>query len=83
MATRGEYDVGIMVSAGTETKPALEYVAELTASRRRPRAEVAAWSISGQHCRRLAINGRNLYCHWIDEDVYEKVRDKTDYARSI
>lgn len=83
MATRGEYDVGIMVSADTDLKPALEYVAELTASRGRPRAEVAAWSISGQHCRRLAISGRNLYCHWIGEDVYKKVQDKTDYTRSI
>ncbi|MFD8896347.1 NYN domain-containing protein [Streptomyces ardesiacus] len=82
MATRGEYDVGIMMSADTDLKPALEYVAELMASRGRPRAEVAAWSIQGQHCRRLAISGRNLYCHWIGEDVYKKVQDKTDYTRS-
>ncbi|MBH5336992.1 hypothetical protein IHE55_20385 [Streptomyces pactum] len=66
----------------TDLKPALEYVAELAASRGRPRAEVAAWPMSGQHCRRLALNGRSLYCHWIDEGVYKKVQDKTDYTRS-
>ncbi|MGW2261313.1 hypothetical protein ACWCXE_26435 [Streptomyces sp. NPDC001780] len=71
-----------MVSADTDPKPALEYAAELTASQGRPQAEVAAWSISGRHCRRLAINGRNLYCHWIDEDVYKKVQDKTDHTRN-
>ncbi|MFD5566515.1 NYN domain-containing protein [Streptomyces cadmiisoli] len=81
MATRGEYDVGIMVSADTDLKPALEYVAELTTSRGRPRAEVAAWSVDGQHCRRLSISRRNLYCHWIGEDVYKKVQDKTDYTQ--
>lgn len=80
MATRGEYDVGIMVSADTDLKPALEYVAELTTSRGRPRAEVAAWSVDGQHCRRLSISRRNLYCHWIGEDVYKTVQDKTDYT---
>ncbi|MER6554600.1 NYN domain-containing protein [Streptomyces sp. NPDC001725] len=82
MATRGEFDVGIMVSADTDLKPALEYVAELTASRGRPRAEVAAWSVDGQHCRRLAIKGRNLYCHWVGEDIYKTVRDDTDYTTS-
>ncbi|MEU2799443.1 NYN domain-containing protein [Streptomyces sp. NPDC007117] len=80
MATRREYDVGIMVSADTDLKPALEYVAELTAARGKPRAEVAAWSVANQHCRRLAIKGRNLYCHWIGEDVYKRVQDKTDYT---
>lgn len=82
MATRGEFDVGIMVSTDTDLKPALEYVAELTAARGKPRAEVAAWSTAGQHCRRLSISGRNLYCHWIGEDVYKRVRDQTDYTIS-
>lgn len=81
MATRGEYDVGIMVSTDTDLKPALEYVSELTASRGKPRAEVAAWSVDGEHCRRLSIKGpRPVYCHWISEDTYKRVRDATDYT---
>ncbi|MFJ3878032.1 NYN domain-containing protein [Streptomyces sp. NPDC090077] len=80
MATRGEYDIGIMVSTDTDLKPALEYVTELTAAGG-PRAEVAAWSTAGQHCRRLSIKGpRQLYCHWIGEDTYKRVRDTTDYT---
>ncbi|MFB7707940.1 NYN domain-containing protein [Streptomyces sp. NPDC056105] len=83
MAMKGEFDVGIMVSTDTDLKPALEYVYDLTGGRNSPRAEVAAWSVNGQHCRRLALSGaRRVYCHWIGEDTYKAVQDKTDYTIS-
>ncbi|MGH3502633.1 MAG: NYN domain-containing protein [Nocardioidaceae bacterium] len=77
MGERGEYDAGILFSTDT----ALELVADLTRRRGRPRAEVAAWSGPGQRNRRLSIKTRNLYCHWIGEDIYRAVADRTDYSR--
>ena len=79
MAIRGEYDVGILMSTDTDMKPALEVVAELTDTRG-TRAEVAAWSAPTQHSRRLAIQSRRLYCHWIGKDVYDRICDQTDYS---
>ncbi|MYC85244.1 MAG: NYN domain-containing protein [Acidimicrobiia bacterium] len=54
MAARGDYDVGILMSADTDLKPALEAVVSLGAAR----VEVAAWSSQYGHSRRLAIKGR-------------------------
>ncbi len=79
MAVRGEYDVGILMSTDTDMKPALEVVASLPQSSG-PRADVAGWSVRGRHNRRLAIPSRNLYCHWVDRDVYDRVADSTDYS---
>lgn len=74
-----DYDVAILMSTDTDLKPALEYVAGLTDKLGAPRAEVAAWSASGQINRRLAVSGRRLYCHWVDETVYRAVADDADY----
>jgi len=80
MAMRKEYDVGILMSTDTDLKPALEFVADMTSGPIGPRPEVAAWSASKQHGRRLSIPGRRLYCHWIGEDVYRRVSDDANYA---
>ncbi|GAV38266.1 NYN domain-containing protein [Streptomyces acidiscabies] len=81
MASRNEFDVGIMMSTDTDLKPALEYVYDITGGTNTPRAEVAAWSCTGQHSRRLSLTGgRRLYCHWVQEDVYKRVQDTTDYT---
>jgi uncharacterized LabA/DUF88 family protein len=79
MGVRKQFDVGILMSTDTDMKPALEAVAELTATQG-TRAEVAAWSASDRHSRRLAIRSRNLYCHWISKDVYDRIADPTDYS---
>jgi uncharacterized LabA/DUF88 family protein len=80
MAFRGEYEVGILMSTDTDMKPALEAVATMGGARP-PRADVAGWSVPGQHqSRRLAIPARNLYCHWIGKDVYDRIADTTDYS---
>lgn len=80
MATDGSYEVGILFSTDTDMKPALEIVADLTGKHGSPRAEVAAWSGSGQHNRRLAIKNRNLYCHWLDQAAYLATADTTNYS---
>lgn len=76
MALLGDYDVGILMSTDTDMKPALEKV--LSSGRARP--EVAAWSGDGMHNRRLSIPGKQLWCHWLDRTIYEKVADGTDYS---
>jgi uncharacterized LabA/DUF88 family protein len=80
MAVRREYEVGILMSTDTDLKPALEAVAALTSGTGQ-RAEVAAWSVPGRHDRRLAITGRNLYCHWMGQSVYNRIADATDYSK--
>jgi uncharacterized LabA/DUF88 family protein len=83
MAAHDEYDVGILMSTDTDLKPALEYVAGLTGDGG-PRAEVAAWSGSDRHSRRLSIKIRRLYCHWVTEPAYRSLADTRDYSmRSI
>jgi uncharacterized LabA/DUF88 family protein len=79
MAIHGDYDVGILMSTDTDMKPALEAVASLHRSPG-PRADVAGWSAYGRHNRRLAIPSRNLYCHWVGRDVYDRIADPTDYS---
>lgn len=79
IGTRKEFDAGILMSTDTDMKPALEAVAELTPTQG-TRAEVAAWSAPDRHSRRLSIGSRNLYCHWVGEDVHETIADSTDYS---
>lgn len=79
MAVRQEYDVGILMSTDTDLKPALEAVAELT-DKHGTRAEVAAWQAPQQQCRRLAITSRRLYCHWVDEGIYQRIADTRNYS---
>lgn len=81
MAQRKEYDVGILMSLDTDLRPALEYVAEMTRAWGKPRAEVAAWSMPNQQCRRLSLPGKqNVYCHWVGEQTYQTLRDNTSYS---
>ena len=79
MAGAGEFDVGILMSTDTDLKPALEAVAR-SPKQGGARAEVAAWSRTGMHNRRLSIPGGQLWCHWVDEMAYRKVADATDYS---
>lgn len=79
LGLRLQYDVGILMSTDTDLKPALEAVAQLTASGG-PRAEVAAWSGQGQHARRLSISSARLWCHWLDENAYSSLADPTNYS---
>jgi len=81
MAHRKEYDVAILMSLDTDLRPAIESVADLARAWGKPRAEVAAWSMPNQQCRRLSLPGkRTIYCHWISEQTYQTLRDNTSYS---
>jgi len=60
--------------AGRRRHPALEAVVELTGSH----VEVAAWR---RRSRLSFTDGRNLWCHWIDEGEYRCVEDLTNYTK--
>ncbi len=82
MGYEKRYDVGLMFSADTDLKPALEHIADKRRAWGHPIPEVAAWSSSQSQSRRLALSGadRKVYCHWVGESTYESVRDNTNYA---
>jgi uncharacterized LabA/DUF88 family protein len=80
MAVTGDYDVGILMSTDTDLKPALETAVALRNSSGLPRVEVAAWSGTDMHNRRLSITQAKLWCHWLDETFYAKVADRTNYS---
>jgi hypothetical protein len=79
MASRGEYDVGVLMSTDTDLKPALEAVCGLTRGGGAPRCEVAAWQSEGTRSRRLSVPGGRVWCHWLHEEDYLAVADPTDY----
>jgi len=78
MASRGDYDVGVLMSTDTDLKPALEAVG-LTRGGGVSRCEVAAWQVGGSRSRRLSIRGGRVWCHWLHEEDYRAVADATDY----
>ena len=77
-AVKGWFDVGIMMSLDTDLKPALETVLDELHG---IRVEVAAWNRQGSRASRLSIPKRKLWCHWLHEVDYERVRDDHDYNR--
>jgi hypothetical protein len=79
MASRGEYDVGVLVSCDTDLRPALEEVQRVHKS-----TEVAAWQSGSGNSPRLSLpDGQRgpVWCHWLDLSVFERCCDKTDYNK--
>lgn len=86
MAYKHEYEVGIIFSADSDFKPALEYVWDKSIL---ARPEVAAWKgnevkdlwSEKRYNQRLSLDSdnRNPYCHWLDREDYEQICDHTDY----
>ena len=69
-------DIGVIFSTDTDLRPALEVVSERFAGARR--AEVTAWR-SPTANRRLSVQGRSTWCHFLDQADYSAVHDATDY----
>lgn len=77
MAIRDEYDVGILASADTDLRPAIEACAQLPSGG--PTVEVAAWQGTG-YASRLRVKGMSVFCHYLDRGCYLTVADYTDYT---
>lgn len=80
MAIRDEYDVGIVFSADTDLRPALEFVTQEYPSLR---VEVAAWQ-RGRDRRRLNFDSPTpTWCHYLDHGDYMTIRDLEDYRAPL
>lgn len=75
LATERVYDVGIVMSADTDLLPSLEAVIEIGVAH----VEVAAWH--RQHRLRLGYEPQLLWCHWMGEQEYRRVEDRTNYGK--
>lgn len=79
MAIRREYDVAILASADTDLRPALEACQRLPEGC--PTLEVAAWRADGGYANRLTLPGRqHLWCHFLSQEDYVNVEDRTRYS---
>lgn len=77
-AARRNFDVGIVVSTDTDLVPAVQAVSDLHRAWGEPRVEVAAWRAVKK---RLRLPTAPIWCHLLDEQQYQLVRDDTPYAR--
>lgn len=77
LAIDGEYDVGVIASADTDLRPALEFV--LTRYQGKRQIEVVAWKGPNKQIR-LSIPKVAIPCHWLTKDDYDQVADLTDYT---
>jgi hypothetical protein len=78
MAARDEFDVAVLFSRDTDLLPAIEAVLEIKGG---GSCEVAAWTDGVKERGRLRIDGRPLWCHYLNEEHYRSVEDLTDYRR--
>ncbi|MFL6240063.1 MAG: NYN domain-containing protein [Actinomycetes bacterium] len=79
MATRDEYDIGVLVSADTDLKPALDAVYDFKGAAK-PWPMVMGWH-GPYDQRRITGSGiRKVPCIWLEQTPYETCRDHTDYG---
>ncbi len=71
------HDVGVLVSFDTDLIPAMEFV--LKRQIINCKVEVVGINSSITPNRRLRVRGYNLWCNWIDMDIYNTISDMTDY----
>ena len=81
-AFKNEFDIGIIFSVDSDLKPALFFVEDPAI---KSVAQVAAWRKLGSDLNlartRLSIGGNRPFCHWLDFNDFQKVRDDTKYSR--
>lgn len=75
-ALDGRFDVGVIFSADTDLKPALETVV----ARTQIKVEVATWQPPSGYASRIAIPGRSIWCHYLDASAFASVADPIDYT---
>lgn len=77
LALDQEYDVGVIFSTDTDLVPALEFVRTRFSSR--CHIATAAWK--GHRIRKpFVVQGRQVWCHYLDRQDYEAVADYSNYA---
>jgi len=76
LAIDGEYDIGVLASADTDLKPALEFVYKRYQGI--SGVEVAAWRSPVQSVR-LFVPGAKIWCDWLHKADFNQIADLTDY----
>jgi uncharacterized LabA/DUF88 family protein len=76
LAQDDHYDVAIVCTGDTDLIPAVEDVLDGGSG---ATVEVAGWR-SAQYRQRLSLPGRNIWCHWLGWEDYQRTCDNTDYA---
>lgn len=75
MAFKKQYQLGMIFSADTDLRPALEYV---NSDEVEPRGEVVAWRGVRPHFE--LSSKKSAFCHWINTGEYLKVVDLVSYT---
>ena len=70
------FDIGVVFSADTDLKPALEMVCQRTPVK----VEVATRQPAVGYASRISIPERKLWCHYLDRSAFDSVADEVDYA---
>ena len=75
-ALDSRFDIGVIFSADTDLKPAIETVCARTPHR----VEVATWQPPVGYASRISIQTRKIWCHHLDRADFDAVADRVDYA---
>ena len=74
-AHRGFFDVGVVFSLDSDFKPAIEIVRDIGVV-----VEVAAWRSGKRDLDRRLMRNEGVWCHWLNEADYHRVRDRVSYT---
>jgi uncharacterized LabA/DUF88 family protein len=75
MAFKKQYELGLIFSADTDLRPALEYV---NSEEVEPKGEVVAWRGIEPHYE--LSSKKSAYCHWINTQEFSRVSDRTSFT---
>jgi uncharacterized LabA/DUF88 family protein len=75
-ALDNRFDVGVIFSADTDLKPAIEAVVARTTVD----VAVATWQPRKGYASRISISARKLWCHYLTDADFSTVKDPTDYT---
>jgi uncharacterized LabA/DUF88 family protein len=78
LAQQRRYDVAVLFTTDTDLRPAVEVVMV----QRLAHVEVAAWTEPRHQDQRLSVHERRVWCHWLDREVFLRVRDDRDFSDS-
>lgn len=76
MAFKKDFELGLIFSADTDLRPALEFV---NSEEVEPRGEVVAWRGKGSTYR-LSTAANFPFCHWVETDEFKLLEDLTLYT---
>ncbi len=77
LAFKKQYELGLIFSADTDLRPALEYV---NSDEVKPRAEVVAWRGGGSSYR-LSTSTNFPFCNWVTKEDFDRIYDWTLYTK--